>query len=344
MSLANNACPSDAPPEMVPDRPHLIFTTRLDGAALAELLATPGLLATLAANGDGVALGMARPGPAHAAAACALADGGVMAVAWLRPHPEDGPAFNAQNYPQARAAYLGFRDWAREHGLRFDAVGLEIAPPVEVARADLFSPRYLARRLWLAGDNVLWPAARAAYADLLAVMRHDGYETHSYQWPLAADDRRAGTTLVQRALEIVDLPSDLDVLICRCADPQTCGRLGSAFVASYATSADALLLDAARGWPALQRDLLLAARHCDTLYLDSLEACVAGGLLPRLAALDWSAPARAPRLPRLAVGTLRALLLLTLLGARFGPRALAWAGWVLAALLWLRGRRDTAAR
>ena len=44
-------------------------------------------------------------------------------------------------------------------------------------------------------------------------------------------------------------------------------------------------------WPALRRDLLLSAHYTDTIYIHSLEDCVARELLPKIAALDWEAPA-----------------------------------------------------
>src|ERR1044071_4580408 len=60
--------------------------------------------------------------------------------------------------------------------------------------------------------------------------------------PVIADDRRAGTTLIQRALDIVDLSADLDVLMCSSVVPiELLGDdLGGALVASYGAHADAI--------------------------------------------------------------------------------------------------------
>jgi hypothetical protein len=187
---------------------------------------------------------------------------------------------------------------------------------------------------------------------MIAAIRHDGYEVHTYQMPFVADDRRAGTTVVQRALDILDLPADLDVLMCSSSVPseRLDYDLGGALIASYGPVADAIGVGSTGEepaeepavllpWPALRRDLLLAARYTDTIYLFSLEDCAERRLLDQIAALDWEQPARPARGKRALVGGLRWLLFALLIGGRFGPRTLAWAGWGLAALLWWRGRR-----
>ncbi|GAB4203239.1 MAG: hypothetical protein OHK0022_27210 [Roseiflexaceae bacterium] len=332
--------------------PHLIFTIERDSAAVLDLLRAPGLLDSLAAQHHGVALGVERLDEPTAAAARLLSGRAKPLVAWLRLPPEDGYAFNLRNYPQAIAHYRAFRAWALEQQLAFDAVGLELAAPPDVASIDELTMRHLVNRLRIATEHVLYSAGRSAYIELFALMRQDGYEVHTYQLPFVADDRRAGTTLVQRALDVVDLPSDLDVLMCSSAVPleRLGGDLGGALIASYGPAADAVgvggvsdeqeedgisVLD----WPALRRDLLLAARYTDTIYIESLEGCIERGLLPEIAALDWGAPVRPWRRRRALVGAMRAAIFAVLTGARFGPRALAWSGWLLAALLWLRGRR-----
>jgi hypothetical protein len=337
-----------------PDRPRLIFFTELEGDDLLVLLRRPGLLDWLVAERCGVALSVARLDEARARAARLLNARGVPLIAWLLLPPEAGFAFNLQNYPQAITHYRAFRAWALEHELDFEAVGLEIeAPPDEDPRNPRWGLREAARRLWLAGENVLYPSACAAYTEMIGAIRHDGYEAHTFQMPFVADDRRAGTTVVQRALDIMDLPADVDVLMCSSCVPSDRfdNDLGGALIASYGPSADAIGVGSAGEdddagevavrlpWQALRRDLLLAAHYTDTIYLFSLEDCAERGLLAKIAELDWDTPARPAAGKRALVSGLRWLLFAVLVGGRFGPRTLAWAGWVLAALLWWRGRR-----
>lgn len=337
-------------PKTILGRPSLIFFTELDGPALQRLLTQHDLLDELANQQYGVALAMLDLSAERAAAVRLLNGRSVRVIAWLLLPPSEGFWFNLQNYPQAVERYRAFRLWAQEHQLRFDAVGLDIEPPVsEVLHIQQWGLRDIARRIWLARENVLYPAARAAYTDLIAEIRHDGYEVHTYQLPLLADDRRAGTTLVQRALDIVDLPADVEVLMCYSSMPLESldGDLGGALIASYGPAADSVGIGITGSsaadstgeglpplpWEALERDMLLAARHTDTIYIFSLEGCVERGLLPRLATLDWDSEPQPLLQRRLLVGALRTGLLAALLFARFSRVLLAWLGWALAAIL-----------
>jgi hypothetical protein len=346
-----------------PDHPQLILSTDLAGEDLLATLRAPGLLDLLAAQRYGVALPLAQLDDSAAAAARLLNQHGVAAIACLRLAPEEGFTFNLQNYPLALGCYQDFHAWARLHGLRFEAIGLSIEPPLQdVAEAGQRRASALARRFWLARENILYPSAQAAYSELIVVMHLDGYEVHTFQMPVVADDRRAGTTLIQRALDIIDLPADLNVLMCSSIVPiEPLGNdLGGALIASYGVHADAIgigSIDEAEPpnvdslglepaekrstlpWLALRRDLLLATHYTDTIYIHSLEDCVARDLLPKITALDWDAPAHAKPSRRALIVLLRTLLFGTLVAGRFGRTILAWGGWALAIALWLRGRR-----
>src|ERR671933_548582 len=53
--------------------------------------------------------------------------------------------------------------------------------------------------------------ARAPYTDLVERIRADGYPVENYQFPLIADERWAGSTLLQRLMGLVDLRTDREV-------------------------------------------------------------------------------------------------------------------------------------
>ena len=337
-----------------PARPRLILSTDLAGDELLATLRAPGLLDLLAAHSYSVALPLAQLDDSAAAAARLLNQHSVGVIACLRLSPEEGFTFNLQNYPLALGCYQDFHTWAGRQGLRFEAIGMSIEPPLQdVAEARQRRASALARRFWMARENILYPSAQLAYSELVVVMHLDGYEVHTFQMPVIADDRRAGTTLIQRALDIVDLAADLDVLMCASSVPiDLLGNdLGGALIASYGANADAISVGSIDDgdpdiegrsllpWPALRRDLLLAAHYTDTIYLHSLEDCVARELLPKITTLDWEAPAQAKPSRRGLIVLLRALLFGTLVAGRFGRTTLAWGGWALAIALWLRGRR-----
>jgi hypothetical protein len=346
--------------------PTLIFSTELEGADLYRLLTEDDTIDELDNQRYGVALALMNLSEAQAHAVRLLNSRGIYTVAWMLLPPGEGCWFNLQNYPQAIERYHAFRDWMWEHNLHFDAVGIDIEPPVsEFARMPHWRLRDVARRFWLARENVLYPAARSAYKDLIAEIHRDGYEVHIYQLPLIGDDRRVGTTLIQRALDVVDLPADLEVLMCYSSLPiaDLNNDIGGALITSYGPGADSigigstsshtLLNNAASAsgagefgtrvppltWEGLERDLLLAARYTDTMYVFSLEGCVEQRMLHGIASLDWDRAPAQPWRGRLLVAVLRTLLLLVLLVGRFYRAMFAWSGWILVLVLLLRRRR-----
>ena len=342
-------------------RPQLFFFCELDGAALGRLLAGPQLLPLLTANGYGVALATRDLDAATAAAVRLLNQHRVPLVAWLLLAPAEGFWLNLQNYPQAIERYHAFAAWARAYNLVFNAVGLDIGPPASILdHLRRWGGRHILRRIWQAHENTLFPAARAAYSDLIAEIHHDGYEVHTYQLPILADDRRAGTTLAQRTLDIVDLPADVEVLMCYSSVPVEAldHDLGGALISSYGPTADGIAVGAigAHGardagdalppltWEALERDLILAAHHTDVIYVDSLEGCLERGLLPRIGQINWEAEPQVALWKRLSVSVARGLLLTGLLFTRFSRAILAWLGWGLFALLLARRLRATISR
>ena len=334
--------------------PQLIFFCELENPELHALLLSQQVLPTLAAAGYGVALATRKLDEPTAAVARLLNRYHIPVIAWLLLPPGEGFWFHLQNYPQAIERYRAFHRWAKSGGVQFQAVGLDIEPPTsELDRIQRWGVRDLARRAWQARENVLFAAARAAYTELITEIHHDGYEVHTYQLPILADDRRAGTTLVQRALDIVDLPADVEVLMCYSSAPLDAlgNDLGGALITSYGPVADSIGVGTLSGsavrnsssagspalpWAAFERDLLLAARHTDTIYVYSLEGCVECGLMPRLTTLDWQAACQAVRWKQDLVGTVRSLILVWLLTARFSRRLFPWLGWGLFALLFAR--------
>ncbi len=336
--------------------PHLIFFCDLDGRALLDLIERPGLVDDLAIYGYGVAIAIRDHTPALISAVRMLNARGVQVVAWLQIPERDGGWFHLQNYPQAVERYRNLRAWSSDHGLLFHAIGIDIEPPSsEIDRIQRWGLRDLVRRVWLAHENVLFSAARAAYADLVGEIHHDGYEVHAYQLPILADDRRAGTTIIQRAFDIVGLPADVEVLMCYSSLPiDTLGNdIGGALIVSYGPVADSIGVGAVGGSAAdsalddlpplsgesLERDLLLASRHTDLIYVFSLEGCVERGLLPRITQMNWNLEPHTIRWKRLVVGAVRAMILFALLISRFSGGFLAWLGWGLLVIMLVRKAR-----
>lgn len=336
--------------------PQLIFFVELYADALVELLEQPAVVDLLATRGYGLSMAMLDWSPERADLVRMLNQRDIPITARLLLPKDAGYWFNVENYPQAVAQYRTFRQWALAEGLRFAAVGLDMEPPTHQRRAlGSANPLAIYRAITSARSNALFPAAQEAYHDLVANIRVDGYAVHAYQYPFVVDDRRAGTTLAQRALNVVALPSDLEVLCCYSSLVPRINAaidLGTALIAEYGIYADSIgvgstgggiVVDPATGaraarlsWRALARDLQLAAQYTDTIHVFSLEGCVEAGYLEPLSGLDWSA-APALSIPERLLGRLlRFSIGVILWWSRAGLTFMGWLGWVVVGAMLLR--------
>jgi hypothetical protein len=125
-------------------------------------------------------------------------------------------------------------------------------------------------------------------------MRAESWRVESYQFPSIADDRQAGSRLLQRAFGMMDLAVDREVwmLYSSILPPR-----GPGWLCSYGPQAQAIAVGSTGGgidslpklgWDELRRDLLLARRWVENVYVFSLEGCVEQRLLPRIASIDWT--------------------------------------------------------
>ncbi len=337
-------------------RPTLIFFCDLEGPELLALLDQPGVLDELTIQGYGVAVAIRDLNFELVTAVRRLNQQRIPLVAWLQLPHHEGSWFHLQNYPQAVDRYRSVHRWAKEHGLSFQVIGIDIEPPAsELDRIQRWGLRDLTRRFWLAHENVLFASARAAYTDLVGEIHSDGYEVHAYQLPALIDDRRAGTTVIQRAFDIVGIPADVEVVMCYSSVPiDSLGNdMGGALISSYGPSADSIGVGAVNSvsfssspddlpplpGAALERDLLLAARYTDLIYVCSLEGCVERGLLSHLRHMHWETEVRVDPLRQWSIASLRMVLLLGLLVSRFSGGLFAWMGWGLFLLLLVRQNR-----
>jgi hypothetical protein len=325
--------------------PHLTFACELEREPLAELFADPEVGRHLLALSATVSLALLDLSEERAAVVRRLNEAGIPVVAWLLLPKEQGYWFNADNWPEAVASYVAFQHWTTEHDLRWAGVGLDFEPDInemrmlQTGKIGPLVPVTL-RRLF---DGERVRRAQLAYAMLAAQIRADGYPVETYQFSSIVDERKAGSTLLQRVFSIVDVPADREVLMLyssfmRSLAPANlwlygpdAGGIGVGSTGGGVEGPDAI---APLTWDELARDLRLACRVGDHLFIFSLEGCVRQGFLARLAAFDWDGPVEAP------VETARRLD-----WSRRGMRGILWASahpaivlGGLAGVLWLGSR------
>lgn len=336
--------------------PHLTFITELGAEELTDLLAKPGVLRTFTQSGHGISMGISQFDAARAAVVRQLTAEGIPVIARLLLPTSAGYWFNVENYPQAVAHYHTFRDWAREERLQFSGVAVDFEPSLrQLSGIRQLKPFSLYVRFRTAHSNALFPAALDAYYDLGTEIRLDGFTLYSYILPVLIDDRRAGTTLLQRMMDLVDIPAEFEVLMCYSSLlPHGIfgSNIGGALIAEYGPFADALgigvigntysassgtgIPTATLSWDALVHDLQLAASFTENIHLFSLEGCIAQGYLSRLQEIDWSAPVTVPWRSRTQLRLLRLALTLILWWSHASLAVLGWLGWVVVAIIMLR--------
>jgi len=334
--------------------PQLTFACELETGALQALFADPAILPGLEQLGAGIALGLLDFSEGRAAVVQELNRAGIPLVAWLLLPREQGYWFNAANLPQARDCYSQFAAWTAQYNLHWSGIGVDIEPDFDemrqLASGNLDPLRPLFFRRLFQGERIR--RAQVEYAALIARMQAGGYRVDSYQLPFIADERRAGSTLLQRLFGLVDILPDREVLMLYTSFLRS---LGPGVLWSYADDAGLIGVGSAGGgveiegeptpltWDELSRDLLLANRwERPEIFIFSLEGCARQGFLAKLIAFDWGQPVTPPIQQAQKVDSFRRLFR-GLLWASAHPLtvllALAGLGW-LVRRLWRRQKDE----
>ena len=326
--------------------PKLTFACELETSELQALFADERIIADLLALRAGVSLGLLDLSPMRAAVVQQLNAAGVPVTAWLLLPKNEGYWFNIDNARQAAARYAAFKAWTEEHDLHWAGIGVDIEPDFDDIQQLIRGEggrlaRTMLRRI---GDSGRVLDGRLAYGALLREMRGDGYQVVSYQLPFIVDERKVDSTLLQRAFGIVDVPADRETLMLYTSFVRP---LGPGLLNSYGAEADVIGVGSTGGgveidglaaldWEEFARDLRMAYRWSDDIFIFSLEGCVEQGFLPRLRDFDWEQALLMPTEQIEQVNRMRAAL-----------RGALWAGshpfvmlaGFIALLLTLRGLR-----
>jgi hypothetical protein len=329
--------------EMTSALPRLTFACELHPDRLAELFADSAVIDDLLALAARVALMCSDFSDERAGVVRRLNAAGVAVVGIPLVPLAEGYYFTADNAARAADCYRQFTAWTRRNELVWDGVGLDIEPDAQLYLQIMHGPGgvipMLAGRLF---DRARPARSKAAYQQLVERIRADGWTVENYQFPLIADERQAGSTLLQR-LALVDVATDREVWMLYTSFLRA---LGPGLIWAYGPEAPAIAVGTTGGgpdipgspqmpvlnWEELARDLRLARHFSDQILIHSLEGCVWQGFLPRLRSFEWADVEGPPDGAWAAVAlrkTLRAAL-----WASAHPRpvlgvtaAAAWIGW-----------------
>lgn len=281
--------------------PRLTFFCELDSAGLQDLFSDGSVIQELASLKASVSLGLVDLEPERAEIVRRLNRAGVPVTAWLLLPKEQGYYSCLENASQTRLFYEEFHRWTEDQGLQFSAIGLDVEPhirDIEAFKASHLSvmPGMLRRVLAFRSLS----KAEAIYRALIGQIHADGYRVESYQFPVIADERNSGSTLIRRLTGIVNIPVDREVWMLYTRFFLT---TGVGYLWNYAPEAQAIAVGSTGGgvdvggngnrpldWDELSRDLRLAWYWTDHLYIFSLEGCVRQGFLKRLETFAWDMP------------------------------------------------------
>lgn len=294
-------------------RPGLTFACELDPARLAALFADSPVIEDLLALRARVALMVSDFSDERAEVVRQLNAAGIPVVGIPLLPLAQGYYFTADNAAEAAGRYQEWQAWTRRHSLTWQGVGLDIEPDARIYQQIMDNPwglvPMLVPRLF---DRTRPQRSRTAYTELVGRIRADGWTVENYQFPLIADERRAGSALLQR-LALVDVRTDREVWMIYSSFMRA---LGPGLIWSYGPEAAAIGVGTTGGgpdipgspqmpslsWEELARDLRLARRWCDQILIHSLEGCVWQGFLGRLRSFDWADTAAPPHGARAASG------------------------------------------
>jgi hypothetical protein len=290
---------------MTPARPKLTFFVELELEPLEELFGQPEVLAFLTAQGCAVSMGLLDLSPRRAAVVRQLESRGIPVTGWLLLDLEDGYWLNADNAHRARERWRETAAWAEGEGLPIQRIGLDVEFPrsesegaIRDRRRAFFSMLRRRRTREQVRD------AERAYGELVHEIRQSARTVEVYQFPHLLDERAAGSTLLRRALGVVDVAVDAEVYMLYSS------YLGRAAARAYFEDAPCIALGVTGGgvnagnpdaqsrflsWERLEEDLRAAAAHTSDVYVFSLEGCVERGMLGPIAEIDWDR--HAPTLP-----------------------------------------------
>jgi hypothetical protein len=262
------------------------------------LLADPETIADLKDIHAEIAVPTVDFSPERAQIVRGLNQAGIPVVAWIMLPEEQGIYPNADNEPQAAARFVAFEDWTRAYDLHWAMVGLDIEPNfTQLAALKGHWFRLAGMLIGRSMDGARVLHARRMYAGLIGNIRSQGYSVQTYQMPFIAAERKERSTVLDRLLGTVDVPSDEEYMMIYTSFAPSHGagmiwELGpeSHAIAVGITEGDpsAGSFGAALNWQEFSDDLIVAGHFSRKIGVYNLEGCVKQGFLPRLKTMDWS--------------------------------------------------------
>jgi hypothetical protein len=286
-------------------KPRLTFFCELDEPNLHELFANPTIINTLLELSASVSLGILDLSSSRAATVKKLNKACIPVIAWLLLPEEQGYWFSVNNVDHAVSFYQEFKKWTDEHQLKWDGIGLDFEPDINDIK------QIIENKLGIL--SIIFPGifnyrkfrrAQLEYHDLVLKIQNDGNQLESYVFPFIVDERSVRSALLNRAIGLVDVPTNREVMMIYTSIFRP---YGPGVLWSYARHSQITAVGITGGgvdlgigdqkpldWDEFSRDLRYAWFWNEDVYIFSLEGCVRQGFLDRLLVFEWDYPMITP--------------------------------------------------
>ena len=284
----------------VKNKPTITFFCELQINELKELFANNQTISQLQKINANVSMGLQDFSSERAAIVKKLTRAGIPVSAWLLLPKDQGYWTSLDTVSETVRCYQNFKEWTQKNKLQWAAVGLDIEPRID--RIQILSSnwyRYLPQLISRLLSPINYSNREAELRSLVNMIRLDGYAVETYNIPFVIEERKADSRILTKIFGTPPLDADREVLMLYSS---SFGKYGDAILWSYAHQADAIGLGSTGGgveladgrpmqsmrWMDLRRDLLIAKKFTQHIYIFSLEGAVVNGYLDRLADFDWN--------------------------------------------------------
>jgi hypothetical protein len=298
-------------------KPVLTFCCELESAPLSDLFSGSKLINMLSKLDANISLGLLDLSAERAEVVKKLNRAKIPVTAWILLDKDQGYWTSLDTIEETAIQYNLFKVWKAKYKLEFAAVGLDIEPELNTISALSTNPwnhaPILAKR-FISNQNYYEKLATARA--LIQSIRADGFAVETYQFPTVVDERKAKSTVLAKSLGIPPLSADREVLMLYASFFPS---FSDSILWSYARQCQAVGVGSTGGgveiygmpplktmrWIDLKRDLLLASKAVDNIYIFSLEGCVMNNYMDRLLDLDWSTRVIPPERSAMGISLIR---------------------------------------
>jgi len=281
--------------------PRLSFFNEQEGQDLKELFSDSTLIPILKELHAEVRMGILDLSPERVEVIKRLNEAGIPVVAWLLLPKEKGYWFHSGNVEEAFERYYEVRNWAKDAGIDFSGIGIDLE--LDYHNLELFKTKplklfgKLIGRLY-AKEEFL--QAKVEYEKLINTIRNDGYVIESYYIPLVRYETERGQTALQQVSKFMDLKTDRDIPMLYTSF--TGNPYGILKVLAIDENLKQVAIGSTGGgfdptmpsmtWEDLAYDLRLAARTASEIHVFCLEATVEKGYLQGLIDFNFDVPVK----------------------------------------------------